>query len=74
MPPRRSRSASCEQTLRDWALHAAVVVDETPVRERIGAASLVVGRVDRAILEWLARHPWLTTVQLASLTGVQRCR
>ncbi|MEX1022412.1 MAG: replication-relaxation family protein [Dehalococcoidia bacterium] len=57
------------ETLRDWALHAAVVVDETPVRERIAAASLVVGRVDRAILEWVARHPWLTTVQLASLTG-----
>jgi len=64
-PPRTGR------TLRDWAPHAAVQ-SRTPVMERVGAIAMTTDRDEKRLLEWIGRHPLLTSAELAGLCGVPK--
>jgi DNA-binding MarR family transcriptional regulator len=59
------------RTLRDWAPDAAAD-SRTPVTERVGAIAMTTDRDEKRLLEWIGRHPLLTSMELAGLCGVPK--
>ncbi len=56
-PPLRARLAARQYSSREGTSH----------RERVAGLALTTDAPTRTVLEWTARHPWLTTEQLALL-------
>ena len=51
--------------LRAWATTAAVLLRDRPIRERTAALAIVTSAADKSSLDWLGRHPRLSTRELA---------
>ncbi|MEZ4503156.1 MAG: hypothetical protein R3C39_11065 [Dehalococcoidia bacterium] len=62
-PPPHRRGAS----LRERALAGATAHDGGPLWHRLGVLALATGPAEKALIEWVARHPLLSAADLAAL-------